>query len=129
MIDATSFAAWYLIEELASNQGSDFTSSCMLYKTKDWGTPDVLTMGPPWDFDIAFGNTVNIPHDPNKFFTRTPFAVWFVRMVEDANFTNKVKQVWQELKTKTGADGSGLATYIDTITGQVAASMTKDQVR
>ncbi|MCJ1359566.1 MAG: hypothetical protein MMC33_009568 [Icmadophila ericetorum] len=73
MINLLSFATWYIIEELASNQDSAFSGSCKCYKLLDTvSTVGKFFMGPIWDFDISFGNTVNEPHAPNVFYVRDP---------------------------------------------------------
>ena len=77
LINLQSFATWYIIEELASNQDSAFNGSCKCYKMPDTtSTKGKLCMGPLWDFDISFGNTVNEQHAPDVFYVRDPVGHW-----------------------------------------------------
>ena len=55
MIDVDSFVTYYLVNEFAVNTDS-YASSCYLYKD---GDNDVIHMGPTWDYDAAFGYTVD----------------------------------------------------------------------
>ena len=55
MIDVDSFVTYYLVNEFAINTDS-YASSCFLYKD---GDNDVIHMGPTWDYDAAFGYTVD----------------------------------------------------------------------
>jgi len=47
-----SLIDWFILHELTFNIDSSFRRSCFF--TKDAG--GLLRMGPPWDFDLAFGN-------------------------------------------------------------------------
>lgn len=53
-IDVDALIDWLILHELTCNLDSCFRRSC--YMTKEPGGK--LTMGPIWDFDLAFGNFV-----------------------------------------------------------------------
>lgn len=58
-IDTTSFVDYFLLNELSKNP--DAYRSSVYFYTSESGK---LTMGPVWDFDLAFANTLN-PEDDN----------------------------------------------------------------
>ena len=48
-VDSPSFAAWFLIEDFASNQDSEFFGSCKFFKTRQpAGSHGKIRMGPLW---------------------------------------------------------------------------------
>jgi hypothetical protein len=58
-INPTSFADWYLLQELFRNYDAPFYSSDYMWKDTSGAaspTDRLLNMGPIWDFDIAAGN-------------------------------------------------------------------------
>ena len=51
-IDVDSFVRMYFLQELAGNSDA-CRSSAFFYKN---GPDDIIHIGPPWDYDISFGN-------------------------------------------------------------------------
>lgn len=92
-----SFADWYVVNELAKNNDAIFYSSCMMNVTR----AGVISMGPVWDFDIAFGNC-----NYNNSFSETGFWVkesnWISRLFEDPYFVNLVIERFAVLKNNIG---------------------------
>jgi len=131
MINMDSFAAWYLVEELGSNQDSAFNGSCRIYKTADIGTnkPGQLFMGPLWDFDLSFGNCINESHNADEFYVRVPSTAWIYRMFSDDVFFKKVQEVWTFMKSNIiGSDGSGMITMMQAATDGIGPdAMLRDQ--
>lgn len=121
--DVDAAIDFYLVHELAKNPDSNFFSSVFLYKKRG----GLLTFGPVWDFDLAFGNaqwggitTWFDGSDPAGWHTRLanrrdlqgqPLPNWFTRLFEDPAFELKVKQRWQALRANGSVDD--LLDYLD----------------
>jgi hypothetical protein len=102
--DVNSFIDFYIINELAKDIDAYRLST---YMSKDKSSKGgKLTMGPYWDFNLAFGNAdycdgwltsgweVNTSCGDNN-----PF--WFERMLEDTLYQNKLKCRWEVLRQTT----------------------------
>jgi hypothetical protein len=90
-IDINSFVDWYLINEIPKNADAYFYTSCYLNLNR---TEGILSMGPIWDFDLAFGNYFLSEHEINQtsgFWVSTG-ASWYKRMFEDSEFVSLVKE-------------------------------------
>jgi len=103
-IDVNSFVDYFLISELSRNVDAYRLSS---FLSKDWDSKGgKLTMGPIWDFDLAFGNadyydafstdgwmihTVG-QHD----WYQSPF--WWDRLREDPDFNASLRLRWEQLR-------------------------------
>lgn len=64
-IDVTSFARYYLLNELGNNPDANDTSFYLYWD----GPGDLIHAGPIWDFDVAFGTNPfddNFGNDPGK---------------------------------------------------------------
>lgn len=86
-LNVESFVEWYLINEIAKNNDACFFTSCYMNLARD----GKLSMGPLWDFDIAFGNVnYNGCDNPEGFWIK-PVA-WYARLFQDPNFVAKVKE-------------------------------------
>ncbi|MBO4850660.1 MAG: CotH kinase family protein [Prevotella sp.] len=90
-LDVGSFVEWYLVNEIAKNNDAAFYTSCFLHFA--WGGK--LRMGPPWDFDLSFGdyrykNRRKIVNDPEGFYLR--HVQWYERLFEDPSFKALVKE-------------------------------------
>lgn len=123
-IDVNSFVDFFLLNEI-SNNVDGYRLSTWLVKDKN----AKLTIGPIWDFNLAFGNADYCSGGEYdvwayKFNSRCsgdywviPF--WWERLLEDENFTAKIKSRWNELKgnefSKTSINQI-IDTYVDTLT-------------
>jgi hypothetical protein len=88
-IDINSFVDWYLINEISKNNDACFFSSCYMNLNRTIG---ILSMGPLWDFDLAFGNVnYNDNDNPEGFWLKRTIA-WYKRMFEDPEFVSLVKE-------------------------------------
>lgn len=65
LIDLDSWIRRYLIDEISGNVDSDHASSYFYY------TDGRFYAGPVWDYDLAFGNSDQVP-DPVAFYTTVP---------------------------------------------------------
>lgn len=86
-IDMDSFAEWYVINEIARNMDAVMYGSCYMHFRKD----GKLTMGPIWDFDIAFGNVnYNDGWKTDGFWVKR--SNFMGRLFKDPAFVQKVKE-------------------------------------
>lgn len=105
-IDVNSFVDYFLLNEISRNVDG-YRLSTYLYKDKN-SNGGKLTVGPCWDYDIAWGNanycngndTTGWAIDfasvcPGDYW-QIPF--WWDRLLQDTTFQNKVKCRWEELK-------------------------------
>ncbi|MEA4833496.1 MAG: CotH kinase family protein [Oscillospiraceae bacterium] len=108
-IDVDSFVDWLILQELSNNTDSSFRRSC--YFTKQPGGK--LKMGPPWDFDIAFGNFIEDDidydtwasytyHNPTETNVDTSKdyvgTTWAKYLLSDPAFVKLLQKRWLEVK-------------------------------
>lgn len=103
-IDINSFIDFYIINEISKNIDG-YRLSTYIHKDKQ-SKGGKLTMGPFWDFNLAFGNAdycnggitsgweVNGGCGGNN-----PF--WFERLLDDTIYENKLKCRWEYLREKS----------------------------
>ena len=87
VVDAVSFADWYIVNEVALNNDAIFYSSCFIFVQKG----GKLKMGPVWDFDIAFGNE-NYAGNSGVEGRWLHQVQWFARMKQDPWFRALLQQ-------------------------------------
>lgn len=90
-LDEDSFVEWYLVNEIAKNRDSRFYSSCFM-NFKPGGK---ISMGPIWDFDIAFGGypwqpAADEANDIEGFNINR--ARWYEKLLLDTVFVRKVNE-------------------------------------
>lgn len=120
LIDVPSFVDFFIVEEVG-RAVDGYRSSTFLYKDRN-SVGGLLTMGPVWDYDIAFGNadycdgwlTTGWQHDFNAvcpmFESQVPF--WWGRLLEDPAFTRELRCRFDELRGGPLSDASMLG-FID----------------
>ena len=103
-IDVNSFIDLYIINEFSKNIDG-YRLSTYMYKDRD-DNGGKLTMGPFWDYNLAFGNAdycdagitsgweVNTGCGYNN-----PF--WFERLLDDTTYQNKLKCRWDYLRQRS----------------------------
>ncbi|MCG9881647.1 MAG: CotH kinase family protein, partial [Bacteroidia bacterium] len=113
-INSESFIDWLLVNELSKNNDAIFFSSVFLYKNRN----EKLTIGPVWDFDIAFGNVnYNFNDFPQGWWVRN--HLWFLGLMSDTAFSNSFFTKWKQIKnTKLNT----LNTYIDSLSSTLYLS-------
>ncbi|MBT3611894.1 MAG: hypothetical protein HN522_03000 [Flavobacteriales bacterium] len=116
-IDVNSFIDLYIINELSKNIDG-YRLSTYMYKDRD-DNGGKLTMGPFWDYNLAFGNAdycdggittgweVNGGCGDNN-----PF--WFERLLDDTIYQNKLKCRWEYLRDRSFHQDS-IFTFIDSM--------------
>lgn len=98
-IDVDSFIDYYIVQEIAKNTDGNLRKSSFITKKKG----GKLQMYHLWDFDLTFGNSGWILHDPEGFYIKdyNPGCVigdnWFNRMLKDPAFVQRLKDRWNEL--------------------------------
>ncbi|MCC8165157.1 MAG: CotH kinase family protein, partial [Planctomycetes bacterium] len=90
-IDMTSFADYFIINELFGNYDAQWNS---FFMHKDLLQP--LRLGPVWDFDQAIGN--NAPFVFNTQATAMQNAVWIDKMFQDSYFAGRLSRRYHELR-------------------------------
>jgi len=113
-IDVNSFIDFYIVNELSKNPDG-YRLSTFMYKDRD-DNGGKLTMGPLWDFNMAYGRSISYDtdgweEDGHWAFTN-PF--WFSRLLDDTMYQNKLKCRWEFLRVKTLHNDS-LFNFIDSI--------------
>lgn len=102
-INVDSFVDFFILNEL-SNNVDGYRLSTWLVKDKN----ELLSMGPIWDFNLAFGNANYCGGDrydvwAYKFNERCPqdfwqIPFWWNQFMEDPYFKNLLKQRWNALR-------------------------------
>ena len=98
-IDVDSFIDYYIVQELAKNTDGNLRKSSFITKKKG----GKLVMHHLWDFDLTFGNSGGLLHDPEGFFIKDfnpNWQVgdnWFNRMMKDPAFVERLQARWNEL--------------------------------
>lgn len=99
-IDVDSFIDYYIVQELAKNTDGNLRKSSFITKKKG----EKMEMYHLWDFDLTFGNSGGLLHDPEGFFIKdyTPGWYigdnWFNRMFKDPAFVDRVQARMEELR-------------------------------
>jgi hypothetical protein len=117
-VDVTSFLDYYLINELSRNVDG-YRLSTFFYKDKD-SKDGKLTMGPYWDYDLAFGNAdyyngaVTEGWVTDGVSTNDGFQIpfWWNRLREDSFFEASLKLRWEELRANKLSDDN-IINFID----------------
>jgi len=93
-----SLIDWFILHELTFNFDSSFRRSCFF--TKDAG--GLLRMGPPWDFDLAFGNIAWYNTHPNSWASVSRpdgrlGITWMDYLLTCPRFTAQLRARWNEV--------------------------------
>lgn len=124
-IDVPSFIDNMLLSELGKNVDG-FRYSTYMYKDKD-SHGGKLVLGPLWDFNLAYGNVDYndaVEQAAGGWLYNDSRMFWFARLVQDANFKNKMKTRWAALR-----DNELSNTRITFLIDSMAASYAEAQVR
>jgi len=120
--DMYSFIDYFIIQELSKNIDA-YRLSAYFYKNKN-SNGGKLTMGPVWDFDLAYRNAdycdAYEPHGwAYQFGNICPYDTWQVpfwweKLLSDTYFANTLKCRWEALRTST-LDTNQIFAYIDSV--------------
>lgn len=97
LLDATSFADWYLVHEITYNGEPNHPKSCYFHFRNG-----IMYAGPVWDFDWY---TFQV----NKSGLFIPQSIYFGKLLKDAAFVRLLKNRWEVLKPSF----QSIDTYID----------------
>ncbi len=99
-MDDNSFIDIFIVNEISKNIDA-YMLSTFIYKDKD-SKGGKLTMGPVWDYNLAFGNA-----DYREGFRTDGFQVninsspwWWNRLLQDAEFLEAIKSRWRSVREK-----------------------------
>jgi hypothetical protein len=134
LVDVSSFIDFFLVSELGRNVDA-YRLSTFLYKDRD-SEGGQLTMGPLWDFNLAFGNAdyyngwytngwqlnVSITED----YWQNPFY-WY-KLLADPVFMNRSARRWYELRQNVLSTETLLA-FIDSCAVELEESQTRNYIR
>lgn len=118
-VNIASFVDYFLINELSKNVDA-YRLSAFFYKDKD-SKGGRLTMGPLWDYNLAFGNcnyySTNltsgwIEDDQSVMYDSYQIPFWWSRLREDPFFEIQLKTRWNELR-KDKFSNENLNDFID----------------
>lgn len=122
-LDTDSFLDYFIINELARNNDG-FKKSSYFYKDKDKPTGlSKLHAGPVWDFDWAWKNINECSifaatdgsgwaHHINDCGPDINSPGWYVRLLQDPNFQDKLRCRWDNLR-ETVLSVTVIDNYID----------------
>ncbi|NBA85486.1 T9SS type A sorting domain-containing protein [Emticicia sp. CRIBPO] len=133
-IDVKSFYMMFILNEFSKNVDG-YRISTFLYKDKD-SKGGKLTMGPPWDYDIAYGNAEYCEGWRSELFAfryndicpkdtwLVPF--WWERLISDPVFVGQMRAEYFKLRESGGIlDYASIVKEID----QMAAEINEAQKR
>jgi spore coat protein CotH len=130
-VDIASFIDYFLINELSRNLDA-YRVSTYFYKDKD-SKGGKLTMGPFWDYDLAFGNANFFnAGDPQGWVVDglgygdaygIPF--WWDRLREDPYFEAQLKIRWKELRNDKFSN-KNLNEFIDNCASLLASAQERN---
>jgi len=99
-LDIPAALNFMIVNEVSKNIDG-YIFSTYLYKDKN-SRGGLLTLGPLWDFNLAFGNVNYLPNAqfaPGWMWDDQYRMFWFRRMMQDPSFANKMKCRWTELRS------------------------------
>lgn len=121
-MDVESFIDYFIMNELSKNVDA-YRLSTYLYKD-NISHGGKLHIGPVWDYDIAWHNcNYGNSFAPNGWEYQLPDTVhpsplWWNRLFQDSNFSNKLYCRWKELRVSL-LDLNYLNSYIDAQTNML----------
>lgn len=86
-MDINSFVDYYIVNEISKNTDAMWASSYMSFKKGG-----KLTMGPVWDYDLAYGNYSGNMLLANYEGFKVLYNPWYERLFRDPVFVERVKE-------------------------------------
>lgn len=124
-VNVNSFIDFMLVQEISKNVDG-YSFSTYMFKDRD-SRDGRLTMGPVWDFDLAYGNVdYSTPsmHTPGWLYSNTSRMFWFRQMMSDPYFSDALKCRWHTLRNTWLTD----AYFLDQI-DSIASVLDESQQR
>ncbi|WP_055143147.1 CotH kinase family protein [Jiulongibacter sediminis] len=126
-IDVETFIDVTLLNELSKNVDA-YRISTFLYKDKD-SKDGRLKMGPPWDYDISYGNAdycegwlfSGFSYDFNKVCPNDNWLVpfWWKRFLADPLFIAQMRDRYDELRSNGIFKEENLMNLIDSLASEI----------
>lgn len=133
-IDTKSFIQVFLINEIARNIDG-YRISTFMYKDKD-SKGGKLKMGPPWDYDISYGNANYCQGSrfdlfAYKFNAICPDDYWLVpfwwdKFMQDPGFLSEVRDMYQKERKDGAFTDANLTKIIDELTKELQVPQTRN---
>ncbi len=121
--DYKSFIRYFILNEIARNIDG-YRLSTYLYKDKD-SKNGKLTIGPPWDYDIAFGNADYClgnrfdlwGYKFNEICPAEGFHIpfWWARLLQDTFFVKELRKEYDGLRKDGILKTSNLHALVDSL--------------
>jgi hypothetical protein len=114
-IDKDALVDYILVNEISKNIDT-YIFSTYMYKDRD-SKGGKLTMGPVWDFNIAYGNVnYNSAAETTRgwMYDEGYRMYWFRRMMNDPALRNRMSCRWYELRSNVFSD-EVIFEYIDSL--------------
>ena len=128
--DMNSFVDYFLFSEFA-NSPDAFRSSCYFQVFKDGR----LSMGPVWDYDLAFGNSIlyngfankgwRFPLSEAKDHSYIPAPKWWSNLYANPVFKLAMKKRWLHLRQSIFAD-SYIESIVDSLANPIKPAIEKN---
>ena len=131
-INLDSFVDYVLVTELSGNLDG-YRSSTYFYKNKE-SKGGKITMGPLWDYNLAYGNgDFCDAWKPTGFQFQqykvanctTPIPFWWERLLQDSTFARVAVTRWKTLR-KTAWDTDKLIALIDSSAGSIVQAQIRN---
>jgi subtilisin-like proprotein convertase family protein len=131
--DEFSFIRFFILNELSRNVDG-YRISTFLYKAKR-SKGGKLFVGPPWDYDIAFGNADYCDGFADTGwayrygsvcaddFYQVPF--WWDKMLQDTTFQNNLKCIYDDMR-ETILDTGYISHYLDSTAAVLSAAQARN---
>jgi hypothetical protein len=122
-MDVKSFIDYFIVNEVARS-ADGFKKSVFFNKDK-YSNGGKLNAGPVWDFDWAWKSIDMCPifggydgagwaHHINDCFTDNYSTGWYIRLLQDSNFTNELRCTYEDYRQSI-LDTTNLFAYIDSM--------------
>ncbi len=125
-LDMPSFLDMTILNEFTKDVDA-FRLSHYFYKQKD-SDGGKLVMGPPWDYNLTFGNNdfLEDTHEPTNWMHTFPITIyWWPRIMEDSWFRRELQCRWDELYS-TVLSSDHLHGFIDSTKVVMGASIPRN---
>lgn len=119
-LDVASCVDAFMLNEVSRNVDG-YRLSAFMYKDRD-SKKGKLTIGPAWDYDLAFGNAdfyngaklydwqINFRIESDDY----PVPFWWPKLMQDSSFTRRINNRWRALR-KNIFDIPRIHAYIDSV--------------
>lgn len=133
-IDVNSFIKMFIVNEMSGNVDA-YRISTYMYKDKN-SKNGKLTLGPPWDYDLAYGNA-DYCGAPSysvfsyQFNSRCPWdgylvPFWWDRLMQDSSFRRKLLEEYRFQRTQGALRWSNIVETVDSLREELKYAQVKN---